>query len=391
MSNAHLNDGCPRCGAKGRNVKAITVKSHVNAATKQSLGLLEGFRFCPTADCANAYYRPEDGVVVDKKNTRFPIFQKETTPERLVCYCFQHSVQEIVAEVSSTGDSKVIQEIKENCKRGMDDCARNNPQGSCCLGNVSKVVRAAKGSGPTTDIQNCCHADTAGNDSESGCNGGECENETVGAHEEEMKTRRGSQFALTGAVLAAVASSACCWLPLLLIGTGISTAGGAGFFESYRFLFVAGSLGLLAVGFYLVYFRKTDCAEGAECAVPDGRMRRFTRSMLWIATVMIAAFTLFPNALSAWVNRREPSAEALTQSADSQQIVFSIEGMTCAACSVHTEQAILAVPGVASVAVDYESKLAQILAEDFVSTVAVEKAVSELGYVATEVKNERPE
>jgi len=156
MSEDQLNEACPGCGANGKKVKAITIESQLTEEAKDSLDGFEGFRFCGTPDCQVAYYRPADSSVVEKQLTRFPIFQKEDLPERPVCYCFEHSVQEIRDEVNATGDTKVIQEIKDSCKRGMDDCARNNPQGSCCLGNVAKVVKEAKGLAVANEAASCC-------------------------------------------------------------------------------------------------------------------------------------------------------------------------------------------------------------------------------------------
>ncbi len=40
---------------------------------------------------------------------------------------------------------KSYTDIKTKCAQGLDDCAHNNPQGSCCLGNVQRVIREATG------------------------------------------------------------------------------------------------------------------------------------------------------------------------------------------------------------------------------------------------------
>ncbi len=360
MSEDQLNEACPRCGAKGKKTKAITIESQVTDEAKESLDGFDGFRFCGTADCPVAYYRPADGSVVDKYLARFPIFQKEESPERLVCYCFQNSVQKIRDEVKATGDTKVIQEIKDSCKRGMDDCARNNPQGSCCLGNVSKVVKEAKGLAMAAVEGGCCSeekvSDVAANESGSCCSAGECS--TDAPTSKSGTNAAGSQapkLALSGALLAAMASSACCWLPLLLIGTGLSAAGVAGFFEAYRLFFVVGSVALLGVGFYFVYFRKPVCEDGTACSVPSSGMRRFTRSMLWVATAMIAAFTLFPNALSVWAkSREEPNEVAIASIEKSQLLNFAVEGMTCEACAIGLKGELAKLPGLESVEVSYE-------------------------------------
>ena len=395
MNDEQLNETCPRCGAKGRKVKAVTIESQVTDEAKASLDALDGFRFCPTGDCSVAYYRPEDGALIDKGRTRFPIFQKESSPERLVCYCFQHSVQEIRDEARDSADTQVIQEIKDSCKRGLDDCARNNPQGSCCLGNVSKVVKEAKGLAAAYGNE---YGDACGcrseeeksvgvafaSESASCCSGDPCESDeslsTLGAKPQE---NHAPKLALSGALLAAMASSACCWLPLLLIGTGLSAAGVAGFFEAYRMFFVIGSVALLGVGFYFVYFGKPVCEEGSSCATPSSGMRRFTRSMLWVATVLIAGFALFPNALEVWAqNAEEPSAVAAVSNAETKKLAFAVEGMTCEACAIGLNSGLAKLPGVVSAKVDYNSKSATVIAADSVSSETIVKAISALGYAA---------
>jgi len=183
-----------------------------------------------------------------------------------------------------------------------------------------------------------------------------------------------------------MASLACCWLPLLLIGTGLSAAGVAGFFEAYRSFFIIGSMALLGLGFYFVYFRRPVCEDGTACAVPNNGMRRFTQSMLWVAAVMIVAFTLFPNVLSVWAKSREEPRDVATASVSAlQHLDFAVEGMTCEACAMSAEKKIEALPGIITAAVDYRSKSARVVAEDFVSTDLIVKSVSEAGYEAREI------
>lgn len=89
-----------------------------------------------------------------------PIFQKSTSPERLVCYCFGLTVAAIQREVGATGTSRIATDIKTKCAQGLDDCVRTNPQGRCCLGNVQRVIREASGDKrqlPADGGGCCCH------------------------------------------------------------------------------------------------------------------------------------------------------------------------------------------------------------------------------------------
>ncbi|MBI4408349.1 MAG: hypothetical protein HY561_01495 [Gemmatimonadetes bacterium] len=76
-------------------------------------------------------------------------------------------------------------------------------------------------------------------------------------------------FASIGAVGAAFFASLCCVGPLLFVTFGVG-AGLAATFEPLRPLFTVVAAGLLALGFYVVYGRKS----GAACTAEPGSTRR---------------------------------------------------------------------------------------------------------------------
>jgi hypothetical protein len=116
-------------------------------------------RFCRTADCEVVYFDDQGGTF-EAADLTVPVFQKSTDPARPVCYCFEHTVASIEEEVAARGASDVPKRIGEKCKTGLDDCEHTNPQGSCCLGNVHQVVKAAMrahGAGlPQVPPSGCC-------------------------------------------------------------------------------------------------------------------------------------------------------------------------------------------------------------------------------------------
>lgn len=151
---------CPRCGQEGRSVSSLTIESLVSATARAGLRSLEGFRFCATANCNVAYFHPASGDILACAEVKKTIFQKDSDRERLVCYCFQHTVAAIQREVRSTGSSRIAADIKTKCAQGLDDCERTNPQGACCLGNVQRVIREATGNNqlpPSNQGGCCCH------------------------------------------------------------------------------------------------------------------------------------------------------------------------------------------------------------------------------------------
>ncbi len=104
-----------------------------------------------------------------------------------------------------------------------------------------------------------------------------------------------SVTANAGAVVTAIAASACCVGPLVLALLGIGSGALLVSLEPYRPYFTALTLGLLAAGFYLQYRKpKPTTIDGVACDCPTPRSHRLGRIMLWVATVMVLAFLGFP-------------------------------------------------------------------------------------------------
>ncbi len=172
---------------------------------------------------------------------------------------------------------------------------------------------------------------------------------------------RSQRFTLGGSVVAAVLSSACCWLPLLLLAFGASAAGVSAFFERWRPLFLVVAVGLLGAGFSIVYFRQPACADGA-CATQPGSRGVFNRAMLWVAALLVALFAMFPNYAGTIARTLHGSCGTDNSAAIVPGTAlhrFRIEGMTCEACAVTLEADFMKLQGVSSARVDYPSKTAE--------------------------------
>ncbi len=196
-------------------------------------------------------------------------------------------------------------------------------------------------------------------------------------------SQNAGSWATVGAVVAAVLSSACCWIPLLLIGVGASAAGVAGFFEAYR-PYLLGATGLLlAAGFYLVYFRKPRCGPGGSCAVPKSRLTRFNKVMLWVASAFVLLFAFFPNYVVLLLASGNGGDREVPAALSGESRTYQIEGMTCEACATHIKAQLARVPGVARVELSYGEKRARILFEDKVvppTDGAIQQAIEAAGY-----------
>lgn len=131
---------CPACGSQGKKVDSITLKAMLNISLLAVRDV--PYFFCRTADCDVVYFSGDGQQDFTKTQVREPVFQKEAhNKDVFVCYCFRHSPTSIRAELLNTGHSTVIAEINTGIKAGQCACEVRNPQGSCCLGNVSQVVK----------------------------------------------------------------------------------------------------------------------------------------------------------------------------------------------------------------------------------------------------------
>lgn len=208
------------------------------------------------------------------------------------------------------------------------------------------------------------------------------------AENKPSRSGRLSFWSTPAAVGSAILSSACCWLPLLLLAFGLSAGGVAGFFETVRPYFLAAAVVFLGAGFYFAYIRKPVCKPGDACAVPNPKLQRFNQVMLWVAAVFVIAFALFPYYSPALVRAfadSPPNATAANGGTDSAATavtrVFHIEGMTCAACAATLEAQLAKLPGVAEARVSFNESTATIRSSpDTPSQERVRAAVDGAGF-----------
>ncbi len=348
-------ESCPKCGEPGKSVKEITLQSLLKENEKEHITALPYF-FCKTPSCPVIYFDQSGDSIFEKNNLTVRVGIKENEAPRLVCYCFDHSIEEIEEQVDATGESTVLDDIATRMK---DDCwcETKSPMGSCCMPTVSKHIKTAKAKAglPTSKMENdptrdCCA------ESDDHAQADKKPEDCSSVHPEPSQAntnnpgRKLGILATIAAVFTAVLSSACCWLPLLLIVFEASAAGVSGFFETYRFWFLGTTGILLATGFYLVYFRQKTCTAGSACATPTPKLQKLNQVTLWVATIMVTLFSFFPNYLGIFLGASN-AGENIPKNLD--QATIRIEGMTCKACTSPIQNNLENVEGVTYAHVDF--------------------------------------
>ncbi len=96
------------------------------------------------------------------------------------------------------------------------------------------------------------------------------------------------RVAASGSVLAAILTSSCCIVPLVLVTLGASGAwiGNLTVLEPYKPIFATVTFVFLSFGFWQVYRKPSvPCEEGSYCATPASD--RIAKGALWTATILV--------------------------------------------------------------------------------------------------------
>jgi copper chaperone CopZ len=205
----------------------------------------------------------------------------------------------------------------------------------------------------------------------------------------EPPTSGSAPATVVGAVIAAIAASACCVVPAILALVGVSGIGAAAALEPYRPAFLGVTAALLGLGFYLSYRKPRAVTDGSDpgdaCGCPAPRTRRAGRPLLWIAAVAVAFFAAYPY-IAAATAETEKRGDAV-QTAASQTSALHIDGMTCESCVSHIVEALSEQPGVVKATVSFADESARVVYDpERVQPEALARAVTALdGYTATVV------
>lgn len=130
---------CPACNEKGKTVKLITLKSLLKPKCLSTLNASSTHYFCSSKECNVVYFDIEKNTY-QKKDIKVSVFQKDDSSDVPVCYCFGWTKEKIKQSVEN-GLVDPVEHIRENIKENRCGCEVNNPQGSCCLGNVNGYMK----------------------------------------------------------------------------------------------------------------------------------------------------------------------------------------------------------------------------------------------------------
>lgn len=139
-NNESLN--CPVCGQQATVVQAVTPKALLHKELSEIISADKTYRYCKSKSCNVSYFT--DGQIFRTHDLKVKATHKNDGLDVPVCYCFKYSRGDILDSLKATGTTQALNEIMDKMKDPGCFCETCNPQGSCCLGNVSSWIIEAK-------------------------------------------------------------------------------------------------------------------------------------------------------------------------------------------------------------------------------------------------------
>lgn len=141
ITESNDTEFCPSCNTKGKKLKIITLKSMLKPSVLDSLNPSLTHYFCSTKDCDVVYFDTEKKLYL-KSDVKVSVHQKDDSSTVPVCYCFRWTKEKIKKYEEQELSPKPLEHIRVNVKADRCGCEVNNPQGSCCMGNVTKYIKS---------------------------------------------------------------------------------------------------------------------------------------------------------------------------------------------------------------------------------------------------------
>jgi hypothetical protein len=130
---------CATCTERGSSVALQTVKALLTEVALRRVRLTH-YRFCANPTCETVYFG-DAGDRFGAGEIRVPVWQKEPSGSRTLCYCFGETEAGIRSELIEHGQTDVVDRIGQHIAAQRCSCDLRNPRGACCLGDVIAAVK----------------------------------------------------------------------------------------------------------------------------------------------------------------------------------------------------------------------------------------------------------
>lgn len=104
--------------------------------------------FCASTECDTVYF--DETQEFGTADIRVAVWQKLPAGNRTICYCFGESETDIRREIEETDSSAAVSRIRVDIAAKRCACDVRNPRGTCCLGDVTAIVKSMLSSAHST-------------------------------------------------------------------------------------------------------------------------------------------------------------------------------------------------------------------------------------------------
>jgi Zinc binding domain len=131
---------CPICGTKAKPISTRAVKSLVRDHTRVSAERV--YWLCRAPGCDVVYFSEAESFC--KREVKVRVGFKEQQDPIPLCYCFDYTRSDISRDLALRGETDIPDRVKAEIQRGYCACEVKNPSGTCCLGDITRAIHAAK-------------------------------------------------------------------------------------------------------------------------------------------------------------------------------------------------------------------------------------------------------
>jgi mercuric ion transport protein len=183
-------------------------------------------------------------------------------------------------------------------------------------------------------------------------------------------------------VLSAIAASLCCVTPVIALLAGSSSmAANFSWIEPARPYLIGLSVAVLALAWYITL--KPQKSNDIDCNCETKKKTSFLQSKTFLGMVTVFAILMMAFPLYAKVFYPKPKVQAaIAEAIDStQQVKFTIQGMTCEGCEEHVNNELSKVNGVLAYKTSYASRSSLVTFNKLkVDVKTIEAAINKTGY-----------
>lgn len=133
-------------------MSAGTLDALLVPAARLKRGTDTSYGFCAVPDCPIVYFSADGARQFTEADVIVPVWQKRPDqPDVPICYCFGHTRASLRGEWIANGMITAPPTVAAAVRNGACACEVRNPQGRCCLGNLTTVcdaIRQSAGSPP---------------------------------------------------------------------------------------------------------------------------------------------------------------------------------------------------------------------------------------------------